>query len=249
MSRARILVTGCYDSRGSEFGDASISLSNCYGEAVIAAGGLPLIFPVSARRKDVSEYVGLVDGLLITGGEDIYPDNYTESLPLEVAETIRPGSRRRDELEIALIHETFAQRKALFAICRGHQLLNIAMGGTLIADLALERPETISHRDRAQGCRHTHPIVVESDSLAAELLGRHDVIVNSSHHQAVAESADGLRSTAKTKDGVVEIMELDDPERLPFCVSVQFHPERFQEQNPGYKSLFQRFISSAGDTD
>lgn len=242
MSRPRILVTGCFDSRGTEFGDSSISLSNRYCEAIIDAGGLPIVFPVSGRIKDVPEYIGLADGVLITGGEDIYPENYTDSLPLEVAETIRPGSRRRDDLEIALVKESFDQRRPLLAICRGHQILNVAMGGKLIADLKIERPEAIPHRDGELGCRLTHPLEVEADSLAADLFGRTGVVVNTSHHQAVAEPADRLRATARTEDGIVEIMELAEPDQTPFCMSVQFHPERFQEQNPGYQRLFQRFI-------
>lgn len=248
MSRPRILVTGCYESRGSEFGDSSLSLSNCYSEAIVAAGGLPIVFPVSGRVKDVPDYIDLADGILISGGEDIYPDRYTKSLPLKVAETVRPGSRLRDDLEIALIKETFDQRKPLLAICRGHQILNVALGGRLVVDLSLERPDAITHRDGVLGCRLTHPLVVEPDSLAAELFGRTDVSVNSSHHQAVADTASGLRATARTKDGIVEIIELENPDQLPFCLSVQFHPERFQEQNPGYQRLFQRFVLSARKT-
>ena len=243
--RPLILLTGCYDSRGSEFGDASLSLSNCYPEAVIAAGGLPIAFPVSGRAKDIAQYVSLVAGVLITGGEDIYPEKYCTDLPLEIAETIRPGSRRRDELEIALAHETLNQRKPLFAICRGHQLLNVAMGGGLMADLSLEMPDAIPHRNGEQGCRLMHPVNVEADSVAAELLGRTDMKVNSSHHQAVVDVADGLRATATTSDGVVEVMEFTDADRLPFGLSVQFHPERFQEQNPGYRRLFERFVIAA----
>jgi len=243
--RPVVLLTGCYQSRGSEFGDASLSLSNRYSEAVIESGGLPIAFPVSGRVKDVEDYVSLAAGVLITGGEDIYPENYCDELPLPVAETIRPGSRRRDDLEISLVHETLRQRKPLFAICRGHQILNIAMGGGLIADLELEKPDAIDHCNGELGCRLTHVLEVERDSVAAELLGRTDVKVNSSHHQAVVEPAEGLRATARTCDGVVEVLELADPERLPFGVSVQFHPERFQEQNPGYRRLFERFVATA----
>lgn len=243
--RPLILVTGCYDSRGSEFGDASLSLSNRYSEAVIEVGGLPIAFPVSGRMKDVPDYVSLAAGILITGGEDIYPEKYCSDLPLEVAETIRPGSRRRDELEIALVQETLRQRKPLFGICRGHQILNVAMGGKLIADLNLEMPDAIQHRDGEQGCRLMHQVQVAPDSVAAELLGRTEVMVNSSHHQAVVEVADGLRATALTSDGVVEVIEFTEPERLPFGLSVQFHPERFQDQNPGYRRLFERFVIAA----
>lgn len=243
--RPIILVTGCYESRGSEFGDASLSLSNRYCEAVVEGGGLPIAFPVSGRTKDVGDYVGLSAGILLTGGEDIYPENYCEELPLAVAETVRPGSRRRDELEIALVHETLKQRKPLLAICRGHQILNVAMGGELIADLELEKPDAIEHRNGELGCRLTHVLDIESDSVAAELLGRTDVKVNSSHHQAVLQPAAGLRATARTSDSIVEVMEFSETGRLPFGVSVQFHPERFQDQNPGYRRLFERLVTTA----
>jgi putative glutamine amidotransferase len=244
--RPLILVSGCYDSRGSEFGDASLSLSNCYAAAVVAAGGLPIVLPVSGRPKEATDYVSRVDGILLTGGEDLYPEQYCSELPLAVAESIRPGSRNRDELEIAVAREAIAGRKPLLAICRGHQLLNVAFGGRLVADIPLEMPAAICHRDGELGCRLTHEITVESGSVAAELFGRVKVKVNSSHHQAVATAADGLLATAHTADGVVEVMELPD-HGLPFGVSVQFHPERNQDQNPGYRFLFQRFVrASAG---
>jgi len=244
--RPLILVTGCYESRGAEFGDASISLSNCYPDALLAAGGLPVVFPVSGKEKHVEDYLSRVSGVLLTGGEDLYPELYCGELPLAVAETIRPGSRTRDRLEIALIQAAVKRKLPLLAICRGHQVLNVAFGGRLVADIGLEMPEAIRHRDPELGCRLTHPLEIEPDSVAAQLFGRSGAKVNSSHHQAVVEVAEGLRATARTSDGVVEVMEIEEP-RMPFGMSVQFHPERNQDQHSGYRRLFERFVNAARD--
>lgn len=242
--RPLILVSGCYDSRGSEFGDASLSLSNRYSECIIAAGGLPLVLPVSSRTKEVAEYVSRVDGVLLSGGEDIYPDRYCGELPLAVAGTVRPGSRTRDELEIATAIEVIARVKPLLAICRGHQVLNVALGGKLVSDIELEMPDAIRHFDEEQSARLTHLVTVERVSQAAELFGLSNVVVNSTHHQAVVDVATGLRATARTSDGIVEVMELSNPGGA-FGMSVQFHPERRQEQNQGYRRLFERFVTAA----
>lgn len=241
--RPLILVTGCYDSRGSEFGDASISLSNRYTDAILAAGGLPIVFPVSGREKDVEDYLSRVNGVMLTGGEDLYPELYCGELPLAVAETVRPGSRTRDMLEVAVIRAAVTRKMPLLAICRGHQVLNVAFGGRLVADIRLEMTAAINHRDGDLGCRLMHALEVEPDSVAAQLFGKSGVRVNSSHHQAVVDVAEGLRPTARTSDGIVEVLEIDDSD-LAFGMSVQFHPERFQDQNAGYRRLFERFVNA-----
>ena len=113
-----------------------------------------------------------------------------------------------------------------------------------MSDIELEMPDAIRYFDEEQSARLTHLVTVERVSQAAELFGLSNVVVNSTHHQAVVDVATGLRATARTSDGIVEVMELSNPGGA-FGMSVQFHPERRQEQNQGYRRLFERFVTAA----
>src|SRR5450755_1004331 len=126
-----ILITPSVEKRGIEFHDLSASLSIQYENAVLQAGGIPVIAPVSAGRKILAEIVRRVDGVLLTGGDDINPDLYEKNLPKKIRATIEqsPDGGKRDLLELVLIDEVFRQCKPLLAICRGHQILNVALGG------------------------------------------------------------------------------------------------------------------------
>lgn len=237
----RILLSGCFEARGAEFGDASVSLSNPYARAVAEANGLPLVLPFAGGGVSISEYVDVADGVLLTGGEDIYPEHYASDVSLASAQRLRPGDLERDRLELDLVKAAIAAGRPLLGICRGHQLLNVALGGRLIVDVESELPDGVPHRDAELGCGLTHELSVEPGSLAEEMLGA-NTTVNSSHHQAVAEPASGLRATARTSDGIVEIMEGENGDA--FLLSVQFHPERFRKQNAAYAEVFRRFVAA-----
>lgn len=240
-----ILVTAAHDPRGTEFGDDSISLSNLYCRQLAVAGATPVIVPLTNGANDLDGYLRLAQGILITGGEDLFPDRYAPELPADVAATVKPGSRERDELEYSLIRAAAAKRIPFLGICRGHQAANVAFGGGLIADITTQMPDALPHRDAELGCGLTHAVRIESGSLLDEIFGPRERTVNSSHHQAVVEPAAGLRATARTEDGVVEALELADPADHPFFLSVQFHPERTQKSNHAYQRLIGRFVEKA----
>ena len=124
-----IIVSPSIEKRGVEFHDLSVSLSVKYENAVLEAGGIPVTTPITTDRRMLAEVVGRVDGVLLTGGDDINPDLYDRCLPQAVRRTVgtTPDGGRRDLRELVLIDETFRQRKPLLAICRGHQLLNIVL--------------------------------------------------------------------------------------------------------------------------
>lgn len=241
-----ILMTGCLTNRGAEFADSSLSLSNRYALAITRAGGMPLAVPFNGEMALVARYVALADGLLLTGGDDMLPKYYAQDLPLELAQKIHFVEPERDELELALIDEVFKQRKPLLCICRGHQVVNVALGGGMIVDISTERPDAIKHRDKDIGPRLTHEVDIEPGSLLASVLGGTRLPVNSSHHQAPGRVADRLRVTAKTDDGIVEGLELKDPAELPYFLSVQFHPERHQSGQPGSGNIFTSFVEACG---
>ena len=243
-----ILVSPSIEKRGVEFHDLSVSLSVKYDYVIARAGGIPVTVPTTTDRELLAEAVRRADGVLLTGGDDINPDLYDRHLPSAVSKTVgtTPDGGARDWRELVLIDEVFHQRKPLLAICRGHQLLNVAFGGRLIADIRRQVPGALNHRrmDRADEIVHEAPLT--PGSLLAKITGKQVLGVNSSHHQAVLETAGPLAAVARTSDGIVEAMELR-PEAarwMPFLLSVQFHPERLVEKHAEHRAIFSRFVEA-----
>ena len=245
MSAPLILVTPSQQRAGVEFADASISLSNRYTQAIADAGGLPLILPVTATEAQVRNAVHRANGVLLTGGEDVQPHLYDPHMTADLAAKVKDIEPERDTLELQLVAEVFAQQKPLLCICRGHQVLNVALGGTLIVDIPTQLPHALNHRQLARKMEPVHDIELSPDSQLAALTGEWKLGVNSTHHQAVDRVAAALRVSARSSDGVVEAMELKDSTRLPFLQSVQFHPERLYDRYPKFAELFRAFIRAA----
>jgi putative glutamine amidotransferase len=240
-----ILVTPDIEKNGVEMGDLSISLAVRYERAIIQAGGLPMAMPATVSRQMVAQCVNRVDGILMTGGDDVDPRLYGEDLPArlqdKVAVTADGGAR--DLRELMLVDEVFRQRKPLLAICRGHQMLNVALGGTLVADIPSQVPGAINHRQMDRKNVVVHEAQLTRGSLLAKITGQDRLGVNSTHHQAVRRVATPLKPSAVSGDGVIEALELK-PEAahwLPFLLSVQFHPERLVSRHPEHRAIFQAF--------
>src|SRR5260370_4033188 len=134
-----ILISGMPARNGAEFGDASMSLSMNYVLAIRAAAGLPWLLPCVPERELVAEAVRRSDGVMLTGGDDVQPSLYSAKLPPAIEKTIHAAAPERDLFELLLIDEVFRQRKPLLAICRGHQILNLALPGTLMSDIPRQR--------------------------------------------------------------------------------------------------------------
>ena len=132
---AFILITPCIQPQGCEFDDMSLSLSDCYARSIAKAGGVPFILSRETDPEIVSECVSRADGVLLTGGEDVQPALYCKNLPKQLAATVKETDRIRDAIELQVIDEVFRLKRPLLAICRGHQLLNVALGGTLLVDI------------------------------------------------------------------------------------------------------------------
>jgi putative glutamine amidotransferase len=243
-----ILVSPSIEKRGVEFHDLSVSLSIKYENAILQAGGIPVTAPISPDRKILAEIVRRVDGVLLTGGDDINPDLYIKKLPRAVRKTIEPSpdGGKRDLLELVLIDEVFRQHKPLLAICRGHQLLNVAFGGQLIADIRRQIPGALNHQRLDLAGKIVHEAALTAGSLLAKITGKRVLGVNSSHHQAVLEPVEPLVATARSSDGIVEAMELKPgaSKKLPFLLSVQFHPERLVEKFAEHRAIFRSFIQA-----
>jgi putative glutamine amidotransferase len=245
--RPLILVSPSIEKSGVEFHDLSASLSVKYDFAVLQAGGIPVTVPATTDRAVLAETVRRVEGVLLTGGDDINSDLYDAKLPARIRRTVEPtpDGGARDLRELILIEETFRQRKPLLAICRGHQLLNIAFGGQLVADIRRQVPGALNHQRQDRACELVHEAALTPGSLLAKISGKRILGVNSSHHQAVQTPAEPFVATAVSSDGLVEAMELKPAagRKMPFLLSVQFHPERLT-QYAAHRAIFKKFVAA-----
>ena len=200
--------------------DGSTQVKSDYVKAVLRAGGVPIVLPINDNPEVLKKMVASIDAIIMTGGEDIDPlKNYNED-PIPGQEDINP---ERDAFDIAIIKLSVEQGIPILGICRGHQMLNVAFGGTLYQDLPSQiKTGLIKHRQKAPGWYGTHRVIIAENSLLAKILNKTEIVTNSFHHQAVKDIADGFVVTARTADGVVEAMEMRGNHTI---FSVQFHPE------------------------
>lgn len=241
--RPLILITACTQTKGAEFADRSLSLSDRYPQAIAAAGGLPVVLPNLLEPDLAAEWVRRCDGVVLTGGDDIEPTRYLDRLPEALARTVKGVDRQRDRAELRLLNQVLRRRKPLLAICRGHQLLNTALGGTLLVDIASQVRGALRHAQLRRKDEVVHEVTLTPDSLLARVTGSEKLGVNSTHHQAVGRLARELQATAVSADGVIEAVELapNATRRLPFLLAVQFHPERLYERHPEHFRLLRAF--------
>jgi putative glutamine amidotransferase len=241
-----ILISASTESKGVEFADTSLSLSLNYPLAIKAGGGAPWVVPCLLDREFVVESVRRCDGVLLTGGDDIEPRLYAGPLPAPLLRTVHPADPTRDLFELMLIDEVFRQRKPLLAICRGHQMLNVALGGTLLVDIESQQRGVMNHARMDKKNQIVHEVQADSGSLLAKACGRTRFGVNSSHHQSVEKVAKPLRATAVSGDGIIEGLELGPADRhlLPYLLAVQFHPERLFGRHEEHLGLFRSFAGA-----
>ncbi len=211
-------------------GRERVTLNTAYVRALESAGLVPLAVPTMLAPERAGAALTAVRGLVLTGGEDVAPDRYGAT-PHPRLGDVDPG---RDAAELALIAAARARRVPILAICRGIQILNVALGGTLYQDLDSERPGPVPHSDETA----RHAVRVEAGSLLERTLGTRSASVNSRHHQAIRDLAPGLKAVAWADDGVIEAAEPADT-TAPWMVAVQWHPEDLTE-----RALFEGFAQA-----
>ncbi|MBI3990047.1 MAG: gamma-glutamyl-gamma-aminobutyrate hydrolase family protein [candidate division NC10 bacterium] len=240
--RPRIGITSWHHEEGGERWEY---VPEPYSRATAQAGGLPLILPtihVGAAFKPaptLDELLDAVDGLLFTGGEDIHPSFYGE--PIE--ERCGRIDQDRDHFELELAQAALDRQIPIVGICRGIQLLNVVLGGSLYQDLSY-RPGTLPYHHSSREKRYTliHKVNLQPESHLAKVFGRSAFDVTSTHHQLLKDVAPPLKAVAFSDDGVVEGVEA---ENYPFLLAVQWHPERMIRKHPEQLALFQALIQAA----
>ena len=212
-------------------------IPEAYVEAVIAAGGMPVMLPGAGSLAKAAPYFRGIKGLVLAGGADIDPKHYNEE-PQPMLGEITPD---RDRFEMMLVETAVRKNIPVFGICRGMQVLNIACGGTVIQHIPSSIQRPLKHFQAAPRWYPTHKVQVEKSSLLGSIIKTGVIRVNSFHHQAVREVAPGFVVSAFSKDGVIEAIE--NP-RHKFMLGVQWHPECMVEKSEKTRALFDAFMSA-----
>ena len=225
-------------------GDAYF-LFTSYADMVANGGGLPVILPLAATLEEARELVGRVDGVLLTGGADLDPARYGQSVR-------RPellGAPRRSESDCYFARAAQERGTPTLGVCLGIQVMNVEFGGSLLQHIPEDLPGALEHEEEdEENDNPEHPVKIEAGTILARVLGGSpaavsgcETVVNSFHHQSVDRVAPGFRVAARSGDGVVEAIERSDH---PFYVGVQWHPERMPE-SPTTRRLVGAFLDAA----
>lgn len=237
MTHPIIGLTTSHTSSSSR--QAETKLKDAYIQAVLDAGGTPLLIPNHIPDEALRALSTRLDGLMFTGGGDIHPKRYGGQTHPRVY-SIDP---QRDRTEILLLGEAVRNELPFLGICRGIQVINVARGGSLYEDITDQHPGALKHDCYPDWPRDhlAHEVDIEPDSQLAQVLGRSHERVNSLHHQAIRQVSPELRTTAHAPDGIIEAVELPGH---PFGLAVQWHPECLQAYAP-MRLLFQAFVNAA----
>jgi putative glutamine amidotransferase len=212
-----------------------------YIDAVQQAGGVPVLLPPQLTGTARDALWSRLDALVLTGGGDVDPARYGQSPHPTVYEV----HALRDDLELDLIRRALAEGAPILAICRGIQVLNVALGGTLIQDISSATGSLIQHSQKEKRHVPTHPVKIEAGSRLAEILGSVALEVNTLHHQSIDVPGDGVRVVAQAPDGIVEGAEVP---AHPFAVAVQWHPEELVGHDAAARNLFRAVVDAALDS-
>ena len=203
-------------------------LGDSYIEAVTLAGGVPVIIPTVRNDEEAARVVAAFDGIIFSGGEDVQPSYYSEAV---LNETVK-WNIIRDVSDIALARAALAQKKPILGICRGSQLMNVAMGGTLYQDIPTQLPDAVRHSRGA-----SHMIGLDHSGFLYRIYGSDSLMVNSFHHQGVKDPAPSIKIVARSADGFVEAFESGN------VWGVQFHPEKMiQSGDHSWVPLFSEWM-------
>jgi len=214
------------------------ALQHSYLNAIVQAGGVPIPIPSMLTEEDFFDLYSRLDGILFSGGGDVSIKYFNGSDHPRIGEV----DNGRDTTEITLMRTAVNDGKPVLGICRGAQVMNIALGGTLYTHIPAQLKGALDH-DYPGDLRRVivHPVNVDETSHSAEIFGETLLNVNSLHHQGLRDIAPGLRVAGHAPDGLVEVVEIPDH---PYAVAVQWHPEWLTDQ-PAMQRLFKSFVDAA----
>ena len=236
----RPVIGICPDFISPSQGTPAAKLAAGYVDAVIAAGGFPLIIPPMKKEHfgDLDLYLNQCTGVIITGGQDLDPRKYGQP----TSQQVRPMPARREDSDRYVLSKVVERKMPVFGIGVGMQLINVFTGGTLYLHLPFDNPKAMPHNDPSGGV-HRHMVLLEPNTMLDDIYGGGEIRVNSTHHQAVNQLGKRLRVAAKAPDGVIEAIESTDPNW--FCLGVQWHPECDTAAKLDMQ-LFENFVMAAG---
>jgi putative glutamine amidotransferase len=236
MAKPVIGVTPLYDVEQDR-----IWMRPNYLDAIDAADGIPLILPLTSAQTDIEALAQLCDGFLFTGGPDVHPSLFHE----DTMQYCGAINERRDTFEIKLLNAVNKTEKPVFGICRGIQLINVALGGSLYQDIPAQVGGVpIAHNQHPPFDVTVHSVSVEQDSPLAKIIGKKELTVNSMHHQAVKELAPGLKCAAASKDGLTECVYMPGKK---FFLAVQWHPEYLWKTHQDEQKIIEAFVNASKD--
>jgi len=216
--------------------DLTTTVKNTYIKAITASGGAPILLPYTTDDESIDRFIEICDGFLFSGGADIEPERYREP-PSPFCGITRPY---RDELDFKTFHNVMATYKPILAICRGAQLVNVALGGTLYQDIPSEYKTEMLHRQAEPVTSPSHEVNVIPNTPLYSLTGKTRITANSFHHQAIKKLADGCKIMATADDGIIEAIYLSEKQYLR---AYQWHPERLCDINDDNRMIFEDFIN------
>ena len=237
--RPLIGITTRAGTRSAHNHERPIDYSNSsYIRAVEDAGGMPILIPILQDVSGLRTLLPRLDGLLLPGGLDIDPRNYQQQ-PHRLTGSTNPSL---DTLELALAHWALQEKLPTLGICRGMQLLNVALGGDLYQDLGEQYPDSLAHAswDLPRN-QFAHSIQIEAGSRMEKIFGQTVIESNSLHHQGIRKPGNGVIISGRSEDGVAELMEVTDH---PFMLAAQCHPEELYESDPVWAKLFKAFVTA-----
>lgn len=215
-----------------------------YIEAIYDAGGIPIILPIFQSEQFIEELVARIDGLFLTGGDDIHPRLYEEVKKEACGHT----SEVLDDFEWCVLKKTIEKGKPILGVCRGFQFINVYFNGSLFQDIESQymKERSFSHRQLPPYDEPAHEVYLSENGVLQHWLGVQQLAVNSRHHQGIKRLGEGLIVEALAPDGLIEAVRHQD---YPFLVAVQWHPELRYKRDQAERLLFERFVFSCQEND
>ena len=236
------ITTGEIYNLASAWSPQAYGQSYTYSDAIIRAGGVPILIPITTDIDTLEQIYTKVDGILFAGGNDVNPILYGE----QPSEYTIDFSDKRDSVELELLKWTVRDKKPMLGICRGMQLWNVLNGGSLYQHIPVDMPEASDHNSstKLEDLEHlAHALKVDADSRLAEIIDSTTIHANTHHHQAIKQLGRGIKASAWAEDGVIEAVETDDKDF--YAIGLQCHPESLHNVEPKWNVVFRSFVESS----